>query len=114
MTSRDPEKSGAADLVEVRMMVPRSSLTTVVACEIVTQHNCLAVVGKGRRLFLEDLRRKDFPLPVIVDGKTRGVDRADYVEWLKSRVPQRSPGALSEPELDDVDRALIEAGGRPS
>lgn len=108
------------DLVRVEMLVPRSALVAVIEPDMISQRNVLAAEGIPPRLYLETLRRPDFDVPITPLGKLRLVERAPFVAWLKARalikpavpmpaapVPDDAP-----PELDVIDRALIQAGGR--
>ena len=92
--------------LELRLVVPREILAGNMRVEYVSQQN-VAVVGLGRRQFLELLRRPDAPR-VIKVGKLRLVRREDMLAFL-DRVGQ-SEGAASVEEMDGADKVLEELG----
>jgi hypothetical protein len=112
---REIDRSKGGEMVAV--MVPRSALTAVIEPETLSQRNVLATEGIPPRLYLETLRRDDFDVPIAALGKLRLVDRAAFVAWLRARAVVRpAPANDAEPteELDEIDRALVSAGGRVS
>ena len=102
------------DLVRVELEVPRSALTLVTQPDFISQRNVLAAEGIPPRAFLEMLRRPDFTLPIVREGKLRLVARDAFVAWLRGRaVAKPAPANDSAPtDLDDIDRAVLAAGGR--
>ncbi len=83
---------------------------------ILTQHNCTSYVGLTPGVFLELLRRPDFPLRVIVIGKARGVEAPPFVAWLKRQTERPAVRGIAAchpvAEPDGADEFLAEFGLR--
>ncbi len=95
-------KDGA---LELRLVVPHELLAGSPRVEMISQLNA-AVVGLGKRQFLELLRRQDAPLTLKV-GKLRLVRRDDLLAFLE-RI-----GAANDTHskgFDDADKVLAELG----
>jgi hypothetical protein len=103
-----------SDLVRVELELPRDALRVETRAEFISQRNSLATTGIPPRLFLEMLRRSDFPIAIAREGKLRLVERDAFVAWLRGRsVAKAMPANDAAPDdLDDVDRAVLAAGGR--
>lgn len=95
-------KDGA---LELRLVVPHELLAGSPRVEMISQLNA-AVVGLGKRQFLELLRREDAPR-VLKVGKLRLVRRDDLLAFLE-RI-----GAANDTHstgFDDADKVLAELG----
>ena len=100
--------SSAEDLVEVRVMLPRSALVQAPPVpELVSQASSLAVLGIPPRRFLEIVRSPRFAGRVLRDGRLRLVRRVDLLDHL-----ERETDAARE--HNDCDEQPTTAPARPS
>lgn len=100
--------SGQNDLVELRIVVPRTHLPMTAPPDFYSQVNC-GLLGLPKRTYLELLRRPDAP-PVTRVGKLRLVARDDMIAYIQ-RLREVAPKAVAE--LDDAERLLLEMGCAP-
>jgi hypothetical protein len=69
----------------VTLSIPTDTITVVAPLpELLSQRNVEATTGVTPATFLGLLRAPGFPLSVTRLGKTRLVDRAAFVSWLRS------------------------------
>jgi hypothetical protein len=97
-----PAMADQDDTISVALRIPRSAFTMhAPPPELLSQKNVLAVCGLPPRRYLETLRIA--PLPVTRVGRLRLVDRASFVEWIKSRAEATvGRGASAKPVLAEV------------
>lgn len=72
---------------------------------LISQRNCLQVIGLPPRSYLEILRAPGFPLHVTRAGKLRLVDAEAFVEHLRAVSP--AAPAQDEPDGTETLRALL-------
>lgn len=97
------------DNATITLSIPTDAITVAAPLpELLSQHNVLAIAGVPPRAFLDLLRRSGFPLAVTKLGKTRLVDRAAFVSWLKSGATLPTVEAMSP--ANEVDPVTALAG----
>jgi hypothetical protein len=91
--------------------IPTDALTIVAAPpETLSQRNIEAVTGIPPRVYLEEIRSPGFPLPVVRLGKLRIVERAPFLDYLRTRAV---PDSNDESDNDDAI-LLAEIGLEPA
>lgn len=90
----EPVRPLEEELVEVRMLVPRTALVqTPPAPELISQANSLETFGLPPRRFLEIVRSPRFPGRVLRDGRLRLVHRADLLAHLERATAEATSAA---------------------
>lgn len=108
-------KAGASFTTTIE--IPPEALTIFQAPpETISQKTVLEVTGIPPRVYLTEIRRPGFPLPVMRLGKLRLVERAAFLAWLRTQTSVRDGDAAAndaEPTADpeaDTDAVLAELG----
>ncbi len=111
--AQGPRNDG--DFVAVKVLMPRAAMGA--PADTISQKTSLTVVGIPPSQFLALLRRQDFDVGVTEVGKLRVVDRVEFLDWLRRHavvrtMPDVAPVSMDADELDEVERALVQAGAR--
>jgi len=109
-------KSAAGAQITTTFTIPTEAITVIAAPpELLSQRNVEAVTGIPARVYLEEIRAQGFPLAVIRLGKLRLVERAAFVEHLRSLARVSGLESSSGEELNQggVADVLAEVGLEP-
>jgi len=100
-----PRQARAPAKLIAMLELPADALTiTAAPPEMISQRNVEAVIGIHARVYLEEIRSPNFPLPVVKLGKLRLVKRAAFVAYLESLAS--GPG-LARTRVEDVDEDTV-------
>ncbi|MCA9604344.1 MAG: hypothetical protein KC619_02045 [Myxococcales bacterium] len=103
---------GAAEDLELRVVVPRAAFGQPPHADFFSQKNSLELLGLPPRTFLELLRRDDAPTVTHV-GKLRLVEREPMLAFLRA-LRRAAPNAPSPAaELEGPAKVLAEIGAHP-
>ena len=99
------------DTVSFVLTVAKRDLSiTAPAPELLSQRNVEQATGIPARAYLRMLRARNFGLRVTHEGKLRIVDRAAFVELLRSRGSIASDSGIVAVPVKDAGSILVSAG----